>query len=130
MASLLITDGPASGMTFALEDHRVVMIGRDEKCTFQLLDPEVSRMHLQIKHEPEDDKYFAADFNSHNGVSVNGNRISEDTPLQDGDLISLGHTTIAFSMDDEPDAMRIREQMRKRGEERLTTMLPDEPPKK
>lgn len=129
MASLLITEGPASGTTFALENHRVVMIGRDEKCTFQLLDPEVSRMHLQIKHDPGDDKYFAADFDSHNGVAVNGSRISEDTPLHDRDIISIGHTTIAFSMDDKPDAVRIREQMRKRGEERLTTMLPDEPPK-
>ena len=116
MASLLITEGPASGTTFALENHRVVMIGRDEKCTFQLLDP-------------GDDKYFAADFDSPNGVAVNGSRISEDTPLHDRDIISIGHTTIAFSMDDKPDAVRIREQMRKRGEERLTTMLPDEPPK-
>ena len=129
MASLLITEGPASGTTFALENHRVVMIGRDEKCTFQLLDPEVSRMHLQIKRDPETDRYSAADFKSHNSVSVNGNRISEDTPLNDGDIISIGHTTIAFSMDEKPDAVRIREQMRKRGEERLTTMMPDEPPK-
>ena len=49
--------------------------------------------------------------------------------LHDRDIISIGHTTIAFSMDDKPDAVRIREQLRKRGEERLTTMLPDEPPK-
>ena len=86
-------------------------------------------MHLQIRHDPGDDKYFAVDFNSHNGVAVNGNRISEDTPLDDGDVISVGNTTIAFSMEDKPDAVRIREQMRKRGENRLTTMLPDEPPK-
>ena len=129
MASLVITEGPANGTTFALENHRVVMIGRDEKCTFQLLDPEISRMHLQIKHDPATDRYSAADFKSHNGVSVNGNRISEDTPLDDGDAIRLGTTTIIFSLEDQPDAMRIREQMRKRGEERLTTMLPDDPPK-
>lgn len=129
MASLLITEGPASGTAFALENHRVVMIGRDEKCTFQLLDPEISRMHMQIKHDPNTGQFFAADFDSHNGVSVNESRISEDTPLQDGDVISLGHTTIAFSMDDKPDAVRIAEQMRKRGEARLNTTLPDEPPK-
>ena len=129
MASLLITEGPASGTTFALENHGIVMIGRDEKCTFQLLDPEISRMHLQIKHDPATDRYCAADFKSHNGVSVNGNRISEDTPLDDGDAIRVGTTTMIFTVEDQPDAMRIKEQMRKRGEERLTTMLPDEPPK-
>ena len=86
-------------------------------------------MHLQIKHDPATDRYSAADFKSHNGVSVNGNRISEDTPLDDGDAIRVGTTTMIFTVEDQPDAMRIREQMRKRGEERLTTMLPDEPPK-
>ena len=129
MASLVMTEGPANGTTFALENHRIVMIGRDEKCTFQLLDPEISRMHLQIKHDPETDRYSAADFKSHNGVSVNGNRISGDTPLNDGDAICLGATTIIFSVEDQPDALRITEQVRKRGEERLTTMMPNEPPK-
>ncbi len=34
MATLVVTEGPASGQQFALEKHRLVLIGRDHQCTF------------------------------------------------------------------------------------------------
>ena len=49
MALLIIIDGPEKGKTFPLEQFRLVMIGRDHSCTFQILDPRMSRQHLQIK---------------------------------------------------------------------------------
>ena len=39
MATLIVTHGPASGQVFALGEHGIVMIGRDQECTFQILDP-------------------------------------------------------------------------------------------
>ena len=43
MASLSVVEGPAEGKSFALTNIRVVMIGREEDCTFQVLDPRISR---------------------------------------------------------------------------------------
>ena len=122
MASLVMIEGPSKGQQFALERHGLVLIGRDEQCTFQIVDPEISRMHLQIKLNEAENRHYAVDFDSVNGVYVNGDRIARDALLSDGDVIQIGASTIVYSVEDAPDAKRINDLLRKHGEGSLKTM--------
>lgn len=112
MATLIIVEGPAEGQKFALATHGLVMIGRDHTCTFQILDARLSRMHLQIKRDGETGGHSAIDFDSANGVYVNGERIAAATQLSDGDVIRAGNTSIVYSVDDTPDAQSLSRLLR------------------
>lgn len=103
MACLVIIDGPATGSHFALQSHKVVAVGRDEECAFQIVDPEVSRHHLQIR-ATDDGCHSVTDNRSANGVIVNGGRIQSETLLRDGDEIAFGATKVIYSTQDYPDA--------------------------
>ncbi len=103
MPCLIVTEGPANGAFFALEDHNLVIVGRDEDCTFQIVDPQISRHHLQLKRE-KSGRHLACDFQSANGVKVNGIKITGDMPLADGDEIRIGQSCVAYSSTDYPDA--------------------------
>jgi len=121
MACLVIVEGPAQGQQFALERHRIVMVGREDDCTFQILDKGISRHHLQIKQDG-DGRHHAIDFDSANGVLVNGARISEPAVLSEGDLIHIGATDIVYMEEDLPDAQRVTEAVKRRGERWAGTM--------
>ena len=123
MATLLIIDGPAEGQKFALEEHGLVMVGRDHSCTFQILDPQISRLHLQIKRDAKADGHLAVDFQSANGVLVNGKSITEETPLDDGDVMRIGNTSIVYSAEDAPDAQTITQLLRKHYQGRSDTQV-------
>jgi len=125
MATLIVIEGPAKEQKFALGRNRLVMIGRDAGCSFQIVDPELSRYHLQIRYVAEQDQHFAIDFQSKNGVLVNGRKIEGETPLQDRDVIRIGGTTVVYSTDDSIDAQRIYEAWKKFGEGHLPTMTGD-----
>jgi len=123
MAILIIVEGPAKGQKFALEQHELVMIGRDDKCTFQIIDPQISRHHLQVKRNSETNGHLAIDFTSANGVYVNGKRITAETPLANGDLVQMGNTSIVYSVEDDPDAQTYTQLLRKHFEDRFETQL-------
>ncbi len=103
MPCLVVIDGPAAGAHFAMADHNVVTLGRDEDCTFQIVDAQVSRHHLQIRRE-NNGQHVAADYRSANGVMINGVKIVVDTPLKDGDELRLGRSRVVYSTIDYPDA--------------------------
>lgn len=123
MATLIVVDGPAEGAKFALEQHRIVMIGREANCTFQILDPRMSRRHMQVKLDDATNRHTAVDFESKLGVEINGRKIDGETPLSDSDIIRVGDSAILYSVNDDPDADTIRHLLRKRGEERQPTLL-------
>ena len=125
MATLVIVEGPANGQQFALEEHRLVLLGRDAECTFQILDTQISRRHLQIRHDPGENRHYAIDFESSNGVFVNREKIAADKLLDDGDAIQIGETVLVYSVKDSPDAKRVMDILRKHGESPITTQLPD-----
>ncbi len=124
MATLTVIDGPADGSKFALEQHGLVLIGRDHNCTFQILDPQMSRMHVQIKRNSDSEGRLAIDYGSANGVCVNGERIDADTPLDDGAVIRVGATSIIYSIQDDPDAQTITQLLRKHNQARYETEIP------
>jgi S-DNA-T family DNA segregation ATPase FtsK/SpoIIIE len=104
----VITSGPAAGQKLGLERNRLVMIGRDEDCSFQILDPKMSRRHLQVRLDERTDRHHAIDFSSANGVLLNGARIEGDAPLSDGDVLEAGDTRMVYQAEDAPDARRVR----------------------
>lgn len=123
MATLAVTEGPASGQQFALEKHLLVLVGRDHQCTFQIVDTQISRRHFQLRYDEGEGRHYAIDFESSNGVSVNGNKIAPPQPLEDGDVIRISGTLIVYSVEDSPDAQRVTEILRKHGEGRHETQL-------
>ena len=59
-AALVVVEGPGQGAHYALVEP-LVSIGRDDTCTVQVLDPQVSRKHLQIRLDPALGKHVAAE---------------------------------------------------------------------
>jgi len=74
----------------------VVTIGRDKSCTVSLSDPEMSGLHAEVRKERG--KAYVVDKGSTNGTFLNDDRLdAEDMrPLNDGDKIKLGNTTLLF----------------------------------
>lgn len=100
MATLEMTEGPEPGRRFALVGD-LVSFGREDTCTFQILDEGVSRTHLQVLLKVG--RHFAGDYRSTNGVFVNDRQIVEHTPLSDGDRIRIGGVTLVYRADDPGD---------------------------
>ena len=123
MASLNVIEGPDKGRRFELGRANLIMIGRDPSCTLQILDPKLSRMHLQIKALGEAEGHAAVDFKSSNGVFVNGNRISAETPLTAGDLIRIGDTEIVYQQEETPKDSADEDRIRRNRQRVITTQL-------
>lgn len=117
MATLVITEGPVHGQQFALEKHPLLMIGRSEECTFQVLDSRVSRRHLQLRLNEETGRHQAINYSKSGETYVNGEAISEPTDLSDGAQIRIGDTTMIYSEADRADAQIAREAWFKKGQE-------------
>jgi len=126
MATIVVTAGPSEGRSFPLDASRLVSVGRDDQCRIQLLDEQVSRRHLQIRFEPDEDRHYAVDMRSANGVFVNGARVTEEMPLDEGDVILVGQSELRYTRDDVTDSDLAIEQYRKRDEwKRGTLSEPD-----
>ena len=123
MACLVCTDGPDQGACFSLAAQKLVTVGRDDACTFQLRDPHVSRRHLQVGRTADASSHFAADYRTGNGTFVNGESIVGPRPLEDGDTVRIGTTTLVYSVDDYPDAETAMHQVKQKGEWKRSTVL-------
>jgi len=122
MASLIAVDGPAKDQKIALAGHRLLMIGRDASASFQIIDPELSRHHLQIKFDEVGAKHYAIDFNTKNGVFVNDVRIDAETLLNDGDAIRIGKSTLIYTTDDAKEAADVRGAWKQFGQGHVDTI--------
>jgi len=118
MASIIVTSGDQKGEFLPL-GHRTNVIGRAESLLLQILDDLVSRKHLRIRFDKSTNKHYAEDMSSKHGVSINKHRITEQTPLVEGDEILIGQTTLMFTdkeFDDRESALmhykKVGERMR------------------
>jgi Protein of unknown function (DUF3662)/FHA domain len=84
----LVLDGARHEVT-----KRKVVIGRGKECDIQLLDPNVSRRHAELRQEGA--AYWIVDLDSTNGLEVNGKRLKRAL-LENGDRITLGSTEVVF----------------------------------
>jgi hypothetical protein len=92
---LLLPDGRA----FKLADAPVT-IGRLPDCGIVLADPNVSRVHAEVRpvtgNGTSPSEYEVTDRGSTNGTRVNGLPLTGPRVLMSGDTITLGATTIGF----------------------------------
>ncbi len=122
MASLIVVEGPGQAAHFPLIEA-LVSIGRDDTCTFQILDPLVSRKHLQIRFDEQLIRHVAGDYRSVHGVFVNNKQIVMDVALTDGDRIKIGDTTLMYLTADHADAPSALAAAKKKDEWKRTTLL-------
>ena len=102
MASLFIISGDQKGSYYPL-GQRTNVVGRNETLPVQVLDDLVSRRHLQIRYDKQQNVYYALDMKSRHGVFINDKKIAEETALVDGDEILIGKTTLMFTVKDFDD---------------------------
>lgn len=74
-------------------------IGRDSLSELVVADPEVSRLHAEIRYEGG--RYVLYDFSS-NGTWVNGELVAERRTLRQGDAIKVGGQEFRFIVDRAP----------------------------
>jgi ABC-type multidrug transport system ATPase subunit len=70
---------------------KAMTIGRTPDNDLVLSDLDVSRRHAELRKSPTGN-YEIVDLNSHNGVFVNGQRVTSKL-LTEQDLVSIGHST-------------------------------------
>ena len=92
---LELVSGSETGRIIRLTPPSLV-IGRGADADLRLTDTGVSRRHAELQVEP--DAVTLVDLQSTNGTAVNG-RMIDQTPLADGDRISVGTTVMVFRQD-------------------------------
>jgi pSer/pThr/pTyr-binding forkhead associated (FHA) protein len=122
MASIFVMTGTQKGDYYPL-GRRTNVIGRDEALLIQILDDRVSRKHMRIGFDADSGRYYASDMHSRHGVFVNGNKITDETPLNDGDYITIGGTTLLFTVKDFADRESALSHFKKVGERERPTQI-------
>ncbi len=89
----------------------------------QILDDLVSRKHLRIRYDEKTKEHLAEDMDSKHGVFVNNRKITELTPLKEGDLIRIGQTVLMFTEQDFDDRESALAHYQKAGERQRPTMI-------
>lgn len=115
MASIIIISEIQEGDYYPL-GHRTNVIGRDEALPIQILDERISRKHLRIRFDKNQQRYYALDMKSKHGVFINGRKINDDVILSDSDQIRIGDTTLLFTNKDFDDRESALSHFKKVGE--------------
>ena len=121
MASIIVMTGTQKGDYYPL-GHRTNVVGRDEALPIQILDERVSRKHMKIRFDKDKDKYYAVDMGSKHGVLINGTKISDETVLNNEDCITIGKTSILFTVKDFTDRESALSHFKKVGERKHPTV--------
>jgi pSer/pThr/pTyr-binding forkhead associated (FHA) protein len=122
MACIIVATGNQKGDYYPL-GHRTNVIGRDEALPIQILDEHVSRKHLQIRFDKDNHRYYAVDMKSKFGVLINGIKIDKETVLNDGDYITIGDTSLLFTLKDFEDRESALSHFKKVGERNRPTVI-------
>lgn len=91
---LVVTGGPKSGEEFTLEEGEYV-VGRSTDNPICIADTSVSRKHIMLRQVGSG--WTVSDLGSGNGTLVNGEPISDETVLSNGDVIIMGDTEVTFT---------------------------------
>ena len=93
---LVYLDPVGCRRSFGLSDRGVVTLGRRPEADVCLpWDPGISRLHAELIHRAGE-WMIADDGLSHNGTLVNGLPLEGRRRLRDGDLITMGRTSLTF----------------------------------
>lgn len=89
-----VMNGPMKG-SVRLISAPMFLIGRSPECEFVIVnDPKCSRRHAQVESSPAG--WEVLSLNDKNPVIVNGREVQR-SPVQDGDLITVGGTELRFN---------------------------------
>ena len=100
-ACLTAISGAAAGQIFMI-DRGESIVGRAANAAIRVVDDGISRNHARIRHDSNG--LMLEDLESRNGTFINGVRVTTGTPLNEGDKIQVGRTTVLrFSFQDELD---------------------------
>jgi len=92
---LIVMTGNSVGEMFPLNRSKALtVIGRDDAVDIKVMDAEISRQHAAIRFDVRGNCFVLADLNSRNGTQLNGEYRAGEAPLQIGDKIRLGNTTV------------------------------------
>ncbi len=128
MATIVVLNGNNKGEWYTVGD-RAFIFGRDNKLLAQIKDPCVSRHHMEVRKEASDGCYYVVDMDSHNGVFLNSERVMKFKMLHEGDLIQIGHTLMAVTLDvfdDDLQAKRYQRNCEKKYQSQIEQVLMDE----
>lgn len=120
MASIFVVNGDEEVKYYPL-GRRSNVIGRDATVPVQIVNKRISRKHMQIRFDGNEECYYAIDMSSRNGVFVNGRKIETETVLADGDRIGVGDAEILFTLKDFPERENALHHFKKVGQHRMTT---------
>ena len=124
MASLIVTNGPKEGDYYPL-GRRTTVIGRDEAVPIQIIDSHVSRKHLQIRFNANDETYIVVDMSSKHGTYLNGMPVKDEAVLKDNDQITVGKTVLMFTLKEFDDRENALLHYKEVGQRSLPTILPN-----
>ena len=111
MATIVVLNGLNKGEWYTI-GSRAFVFGRDDNLIAQIKDPCVSRQHMEVRKEASDNCYYSLDMDSHNGVFVNSERVIKFKALHEGDLLQIGHTLMAFTLDEFDDDLQAKRYLR------------------
>jgi len=87
-----------AALSFAGQRHELtqarMVLGRSKDCDLQVLDPNVSRRHAEVRFD--DGVYTVVDLGSTNGIEVDGSRV-DVLVLDDGTRFTVGSTEVVFT---------------------------------
>src|SRR6185503_18718451 len=87
--TLTVLAGPMKGRQLVVDEAvDDILIGSDPDCRLCLDDPGVSPIHARLWLDPEGATVF--DTHSAGGVYINDDRVNDQAPLNDGDILWLG----------------------------------------
>ncbi len=89
--SLVVQQGPQPGQTFPLVDGTQT-IGRAPGNEIHIAEPTISKQHARLT--VQSNGVFVQDLGSANGTFVNGQRITNATPLKAGDTLQIGSSVV------------------------------------
>lgn len=101
--SITAISGPKTGLSFKLDPHTNITLGRSPDASIQIIDPGISRTHISTHFDGT--SVFVEDLNSANGTYINGTSLIGKTQIKNGDQVSIGMSTVLkFSLNNQLDA--------------------------
>ncbi|MCH2180385.1 MAG: serine/threonine-protein kinase [Mariniblastus sp.] len=88
---LNVVSGPAKGRFFDIDENQALVIGRGEQSDTRINDPSVSRVHCEVRVQP--DQITLVDKGSSSGTFVDGQAV-EELNIQKGCLVRIGDTEL------------------------------------
>lgn len=95
MGVFVVRSDKDTGRAFELRKDRMT-VGRSRDSDIFLEDLAVSRTHITVFRDDQG-RYILHDENSANGTFLNGQRVTSDNLLEEGDEVQIGKTILAFA---------------------------------